>query len=303
MLSDRTYLLGPPRRPSTSVLIWLLSALIAGFVLQLFFNYLLGERAGAAFNRLLTLSPASVQEGRIWTLASYSFLHDTGAMVLLHLLFNAMWLWFLGRELLPLLGSGRFLALWFGGVALGGLVWIGTHWHTGGAIVGASDGVIALLILFTCIQPNHRDRILNFFIPVTFVAKYLTLTLAVVDMAGMLAFDVLGLSSPLDWAHSAHLGGMAAGWIYFRWVYQREWRNPDRAAVLRLPRWLRRTRPAAATPPSETLPAEDAFPSAELLKAEVDRILDKINSDGFGALTPAERQILDRARGLLGKSD
>jgi membrane associated rhomboid family serine protease len=290
MLSDRTYLLGPPRRPSTSVLIWLLSALIAGFVLQLFFNYLLGERAGAAFNRLLTLSPASVQEGRIWTLASYSFLHDTGAMVLLHLLFNAMWLWFLGRELLPLLGSGRFLALWFGGVALG-------------AIVGASAGVMALLMLFTCIQPNHRVRILIFFIPVTFVAKYLTLTLAVVDMAGMLAFEVLGMSSPLDWAHSAHLGGMAAGWIYFRWVYQREWRNPDRAAVLRLPRWLRRTRPAAATPPSETLPAGDAFPSAELLKAEVDRILDKINSDGFGALTPAERQILDRARGLLGKSD
>jgi hypothetical protein len=205
--------------------------------------------------------------------------------------------------LLPLLGSGRFLALWFGGVALGGLVWIGTHWHTGGAIVGASAGVMALLMLFTCIQPNHRVRILIFFIPVTFVAKYLTLTLAVVDMAGMLAFEVLGMSSPLDWAHSAHLGGMAAGWMYFRWVYQREWRNPDRAAVLRLPRWLRRTRPAAATPPPETLPAEDAFPSAELLKAEVDRILDKINSDGFGALTPAERQILDRARGLLGKSD
>lgn len=302
MLSDRTYLLGPPRRSSTSVLIWLLSALIAGFVLQLFFHHLLGERAGAAFDRLLTLSPVSVQEGRIWTLASYSFLHDTGAMVLLHLLFNAMWLWFLGRELLPLLGSGRFLSLWFGGVALGGLLWIGTRWHTGGEIVGASAGVMALLMLFTCIQPNHRVRILIFFIPVTFVAKYLTLTLAVVDLAGMVAFEVLGMSSPLDWAHSAHLGGMAAGWMYFRWVYQREWRNPDRAAVLRLPRWLRRSRPALAKPAPETLPAEEVFSSPERLKAEVDRILDRINSHGFGALTPAERQILDRARGLLGRS-
>jgi hypothetical protein len=223
-------------------------------------------------------------------------------MVLLHLLFNAMWLWFLGRELLPLLGSGRFLALWFGGVALGGLVWSVTHWHSGGELIGASAGVMALLMLFTCIQPDHRVRILIFFVPVTFVAKYLTLTLAVVDMAGMVAFEVLGMSSPLDWAHSAHLGGMAAGWIYFRWVYQREWRNPDRPAELVLPRWLRRHRPAAAPPPAESLPAVDACSTPDRLKAEVDRILDKINSHGFGALTPDERQILDRARGLLGKS-
>jgi hypothetical protein len=95
---------------------------------------------------------------------------------------------------------------------------------------------------------------------------------------------------------------MAAGWIYFRWVYQREWRNPDRATVLRLPRWLRRSRPAVAKPAPETLPDEEVFSSPERLKAEVDRILDRINSHGFGALTPAERQILDRARGQLGRS-
>ena len=46
----------------------------------------------------------------------------------------------------------------------------------------------------------------------------------------------------------------------------------------------------------------DAREQIVALKAEVDRILDRINSHGFGALTPAERQILDRARGLLGRS-
>lgn len=301
MLSDRTYLLGPPRRSSTSVLIWLLAALIAGFTLQLFFHYLLGERAGAAFDRLLALSPASLQAGRIWTLVSYSFLHDTGAMVLLHLLFNAMWLWFLGRELLTLLGSGRFLGVWFGGVALGGLAWVGTHWTSGGEIIGASAGVMALLMLFTCINPHHRIRILIFFIPVTLVAKYLTLTLALVDVAGFVAFEILDVSSPLDWAHSSHLGGLAAGWLYFRLVYQREWRTPDRPAELELPRWLRRAAPAAPIPPTLSTPSEEIFSSPDRLKAEVDRILDKINSHGFGALTPPERQVLDRARGLLGK--
>jgi hypothetical protein len=33
----------------------------------------------------------------------------------------------------------------------------------------------------------------------------------------------------------------------------------------------------------------------------VDRILDKINSDGFGALTEAEKRLLDEAKDLLSR--
>jgi membrane associated rhomboid family serine protease len=305
MLSDRTYLLGPSRRPSTSVLVWLLSALIAGFVLQLFFHFILGPRAGAAFDRLLVLSPESLQAGRLWTVLTYSFLHDTGGFILLHLLLNTLWLWLLGKELLTLLGSGRFLSLWFGGIALGGVTWVGMHWRDGGQIIGASAGVMALLMTFTCIHPNHRFRILVFFIPVTFVAKYLMLALAVLDLAGFVAFEVLGKTSPLAWAHSAHLGGMAAGWIYFRWVHLREWRTPDRPTELGFPHWLRRKPapppPAAAAVSVPEVTAE-VFRTPGELKVEVDRILDKINADGFAALSPAERQVLDRARSQLGKS-
>ena len=39
----------------------------------------------------------------------------------------------------------------------------------------------------------------------------------------------------------------------------------------------------------------------EILKKEVDRILDKINSQGFGALTDSEKKILDEAGDLLKK--
>jgi len=41
--------------------------------------------------------------------------------------------------------------------------------------------------------------------------------------------------------------------------------------------------------------------SREHLRAEVDRILDKINSQGFGALTADEKRILDEARDLLSR--
>jgi hypothetical protein len=37
------------------------------------------------------------------------------------------------------------------------------------------------------------------------------------------------------------------------------------------------------------------------LQAEVDRILDKINEKGFGALSQDEKNTLDKAKGLLNK--
>ena len=47
---------------------------------------------------------------------------------------------------------------------------------------------------------------------------------------------------------------------------------------------------------------DDRVAHRENLRAEVDRILDKINSDGFGSLSAAERQILGDARDLLSKN-
>jgi hypothetical protein len=41
--------------------------------------------------------------------------------------------------------------------------------------------------------------------------------------------------------------------------------------------------------------------SREDLRAEVDRILDKINSQGFGALTADEKRLLDEAKDLLSR--
>jgi hypothetical protein len=37
------------------------------------------------------------------------------------------------------------------------------------------------------------------------------------------------------------------------------------------------------------------------LRAEVDRILDKINSQGFGSLSADEKRVLDEAKDLIGR--
>jgi hypothetical protein len=97
-------------------------------------------------------------------------------------------------------------------------------------------------------------------------------------------------------APSAHLGGMAVGWIYFRFVHDAEWRLLNRRVSVELPRWMKRRQRMAAAPARPV-----SAGNRDEFRAEVDRILDKITSQGFGALTAEEKRVLDEARELLSK--
>ncbi len=297
MLSDRSYLRDDHRGQTTSVLVWLVSSLAAGFVVQLALHRIFSETTGQIFDALFELSIDGLQHGQVWGLLSYGFLHDTGPLVLLHLLVNCVLTWIVGRELLPILGSRGFLAFWFLALLMGGLLWAATNWRFHGSLIGASSAVAGLIALHGLINPNQRISLLVLFVPVTFLMKHAVLTLLGVELVGFFAFELVGKASGFGWAHSAHLGGMFAAWIYFRLVYRREWRNPDGRVEMELPKWFKR--PATEQPASVPVKVESF--SREDLKAEVDRILDKINSEGFSALTPEERQVLDSARDMLSR--
>jgi membrane associated rhomboid family serine protease len=298
MLSDRPYMRDSYSRPGASVLTWLMCAIIAGFVLQnLLYSWSSSPRTGETFERLFELNIAGLKSGYVWTLFTYAFLHSIGNF--LHIIGNLLALFFLGRELLPMLGSQRFLTLFFGGVLGGALLWTATHWNYGGAVVGASAGVLALLTLYACLRPNQPITLLLFFIlPVTLKPKWIAFGILALDGMGFLFYEIMGRSSPFHYAHSAHLGGMAAGWLFFRLVHQRESGSADGPAAIEVPRWFRRAKASPATPAYHV---NVTPPTREDLRAEVDRILDKINSEGFGALTPDEKRLLDSAKDLLSR--
>ncbi|GAB1488700.1 rhomboid family intramembrane serine protease [Opitutaceae bacterium] len=300
MLSDRSYMRNSYARQTTSVLTWLICLTVAGFIIQNIFWRWFGMRAGAGFDRLFELSIPAIQSGQIWTLLTYSLLHSTGNF--LHIIGNVLGMFFLGRELLPLLGSRRFLSLWGFAVLGGGLLWVATNWSHGGSVIGASAGVAALLVFFACLQPNQPMTLLLFFVlPVTLKPKWIALGLLAIDLFGFGFYEVLGSTSPMGFAHSAHLGGMAAGWLFFRFVHQRDWQNPDSVEApsgIELPKWFRR---AQKTPEVAAPVFKVNLTNREGLKAEVDRILDKINSEGFGALTSEEKRLLDDARDALSR--
>lgn len=284
----------PSRNGGVSVMTWLLSAIIAGFVLQNVF--LRWFNAGDFFNSYFALSPYAAASGKVWTLLTYGFLHDPRN--LLHILANVLAIYFLGRELIPLLGNRRFVSVYLSAVATGGLLWLATNWQTQGLVVGASAAACGLLIIYAGFFPHRPITFLLFFIlPVTLKPKHIAITLLLLDLTGFAFYEVLGAASPFGVAHSAHLGGMFAGWVYFRYLHDRTWTLIG----------ARRQANASRRPVATDFPTDEADDSAELptanrnLRAEVDRILDKINSEGFGALTPEEKRLLDSAKDLLSR--
>ncbi|MBS0664634.1 MAG: rhomboid family intramembrane serine protease [Verrucomicrobia bacterium] len=293
MLADRPYMRETYSQEKSSVLAWLISATVAGFVLQ---NVATRVFSGAgSIEHFFGLSIGGLKSLRLWTLLTYSLLHDTGNI--LHIIGNLLGLYFVGRTLLPMLGAKRFLGLYAGAVMLGGVVWAAANWHLGGTLVGASAGVFGLFIVYACFFPNQPITILLFFIiPVTLKPKYVAIAAVLTDLIGCLCYEVLGAPSPFGLAHSAHLGGMAAGWFYYRYIHEARWRLPGRKVEIELPRWAQKSGKASSAANFQV----NVGPKSAL-RAEVDRILDKINSQGFGALTPEEKRVLDEAKDLLSR--
>jgi len=297
MLSDRSYMRETAPKDKGSVLTWLISLIIAGFITQLFVTrFFNGDNL---VEQTCALSPKALHDFKLWTLISYSFLHAQGVGYLLHILGNIMGLYFLGKSLLPILGDRRLLVVYSGAVVLGGLAWLAVNWHTDNTLIGASAGVMGLLVIFASFFPNQEMTFLLFFVfPVTLKPKHVALGALILDLVGCLFYEIMGIASPLGFAHSAHLGGMAAGWIYVQafhgrsWWRQFSWNYKSTGLFVK-----KKPTPQATTLSKYALD----FGNKDALRAEIDRILDKINSKGFGSLSPDEKKRLDEAKDLLNK--
>jgi len=306
MPSDRPYLRDDYPRERTSVLTWLIAAIIAGFAVQ-FITSSPWVSAGRSVEHFLALNVPALERGWVWTLLTHSLLHSTSFIV--HGIFNVFALYFLGRELLPILGARRFLGLFAAATVVGGGLWAATHWRAGGgeSHFGATPAVAALFTFFACVFPKRPLSFLLFFIfPVTLRSKHVVMAFAGIAAFGFVVYELPGAALPLDinLSSSAHLGGILTGLFYFRFVHEATWSLRRRGEEIELPRWMKRGKNVSPVLPKEE-PAADLTPppltGKENIRAEVDRILDKINSGGLGSLTPAEKALLDNAKDLLSR--
>jgi membrane associated rhomboid family serine protease len=296
MLQDRPYMRSGYDDRRTSVVTWLMSSIVAVFVLQNVFTRWVGT--GYGFENALGLSPAALRQGHVWTLVTYGFLHSTGN--LLQVLAYLITIYFFGGEVLNVLGTRRFVGFYLSALAVGGACWCAAHWAHPDLLMGASAGVSALVVLYACFFPNREISTLLFFIvPVRVKPKHLAYFLVAWDLCGFVFYEILGAVSPFGAAHSAHLGGMAAAWVYFRYIHNVDWSFAAGRADIEMPRWMKQRGPSKEV---REAPAYSVnIGDRGHLRAEVDRILDKINSEGFGSLSAEEKKVLDDAKDMISR--
>ncbi|WP_416137433.1 rhomboid family intramembrane serine protease [Halomonas sp. HK25] len=144
----------------------------------------------------------AVLAGQVWRLLSPAFLHF-GWM---HLIFNMLWLWYFGRQVEALQGSGRMLLI----LLAAGIGANLAQYAAGTVLFGGMSGVDFALLGYVWLM-SRRVPGSGFFVPqmlVVFMLGWMVFTMT--DMAGAVGFGNV--------ANEAHLGGLvvglALGWYY-----------------------------------------------------------------------------------------
>ena len=277
---------------------WLMAIFTALYLLQLVVERWF--RQDTYYYGWFGLSAGAVWHGRkLWTLLSYNFLQNTAGYTggVFILIFNLLGLYFFGGAVRDLVGTRRFAWLYAGFIAVGALAWCAAYalkvdWMLYGPMVTLAG----LFALYCCYHANEQITFLAFFIiPVTMRPKFFCWFWVALDLVGFLFYEMMGHPSPLWNGHIANLAAMLSAYGYYRLAGRVDPFGEFSAFGIKLPRWLRRQRKTAPTAPRFHV----NITSRDDLRAEVDRILDKINSEGFGALTDEEKRLLDEARDLL----
>jgi membrane associated rhomboid family serine protease len=265
---------------AVTALLW---ANIIVFTLQLLF----AVSRSYGMHDWFALSGVGIQQGRLWQLATYMFLHDLG---IFHLLINMLLLWFFGREVEFYIGSRPFLKLYFLGGIIGGALWLAFNFHGSIPVVGASAAVLACVIAFATLFPNREITLLLFFVlPITMKAKTIALLAVAINLVPILTHQHSNV------AHLAHLGGMFVGYWYIKAL---GYGRTPRVIVA----WQSFVDGFRRKPRAPQRDEDDIDDSAEdFISKEVDPILDKIAREGLQSLTERERKVLEKAREKMAK--
>lgn len=259
-------------------------------VLHILFPY------ASFIEKTFAFSSAHFFEGKVWTLLSYSFLHSYPG--LLHILTNMLGLYFIGRVIEPILGSRPFLTLYLASGIAGALLYFSFHFDPSGPgsfLVGASAAVSGILAFFCLIKPEERITLLLFFVlPISIKPKWLLRAYAAISLFLLFTEELYGSGSL---AHSAHLGGLLAGFLYYQFFYRDSPRlfGSFQEPSIELPKWFKKQKKQGANARYSVNYSD----SNAQLKMEVNRILDKINLHGFASLSEDEKSTLEKAKALF----
>ncbi|MFI1745591.1 rhomboid family intramembrane serine protease [Thalassobellus sediminis] len=231
-----------------------------------------------------------------WAIISYAFLHYN----FMHILFNMLWLYFIGRMFLNLFSPKMALNIYFLGAMSGGLLYMlcytlfpsvfGVNTH----LVGASAAIRALLIFLCAYMPNQDVRFFTFNLKLWYVG----LAIVIIDVIGVVA----GLNDPLgnSGGNLAHLGGALLGYLYAKQLLKGN--DIGKGFEALMDSTTNMFKPSKKTPLKTVHKNKSkvgGFKKADFNEfnnqKKIDIILDKISKSGYDGLTAEEKEYLFRA--------
>lgn len=246
--------------------------------------------AGAEFPFIDWLAlPADMQTllSMPWTLLTYMFLHFD----FLHILFNLLWLYWMGQIFLGYFNPTKLLTLYLLGGLAGGLFYIlGYNFFPVFAdsvqearLLGASASVIAIVTALAMHAPNHTIHLL-FIGPVRI--KYLALF--------SVLLYVIGIASTNAGGNLAHLGGAFWGMVYILQLRRGFDQSKGIGWITNKLKKLFAPKPKVRV--TYRKPADD-LEYNRMKNQEQERmnqILEKISKSGYASLSKEEKEILFR---------
>ncbi len=232
----------------------------------------------ASFSRLL-FQP--------WSIITYMFLHSG----LFHLIFNMLWLYWLGELFQQYLGNSKTYQAYFLGGIFGGLIYM-VAYNVFPAFsnrvmfemaLGASAGVLSIVVATATLLPNYG-------ISLMFLGSIKLKYIAIITVL----IDLISIPQGNPGGHIAHLGGAAFGYFFIKLIYSKS----------EVPNMLDKTfeffSNGFKTKPklkvhhkSNTRVTTSDY--GKPTQGEVDAILDKIIKGGYESLTKKEKDILFKA--------
>ncbi|HHT9119742.1 MAG TPA: rhomboid family intramembrane serine protease [Candidatus Hypogeohydataceae bacterium YC41] len=195
----------------------------------------------------------------LWQFFSYTFLHSIYDPW--HLIINMFALWMFGADVERVMGTKKFLTLYFTAGVFAAVLSAFITPHT--AILGASGSIFAVEVAFAMFFPNVT--IILFIFPIK--ARHLVML-----FAGLTALNCL-LPIGGGVAYYAHLGGLLYGFLFVKY-------EPKVLSLVSL--WQARQR-------------ERELREGEEIRCKVDALLDKVNRVGLENLTEEEMEFLQKA--------
>jgi len=216
---------------------------------------------------------------RFWTPVTYMFMHAG----IFHILFNMLWLYWMGQIFEEFLGKKRTVGLYLLGGLWGAALYVISYnifpafaeSNLTSSAIGASAAVMAVIVAAATIAPDYTISLM-FIGPVRL--KWLVLAYVVIDF--------LSITGPNAGGEIAHLGGALFGFVYVKQLQNgKDWIG----SIANLFKF--KTKPKLKVVSNNKDKNTANMPRQE----EIDRILDKISKTGYENLSANEKEILFRA--------